>query len=476
MGVSSGEVLDLRALNRALLQRQMLLARSPLGVAAAIERLVGRQAQQSRDPYIGLWSRLDGFRPEQLEQRITARKAVRIALMRSTIHLVSASDCLALRAVVKPAIDRELDGPYGQRLAGLDLEPVIAAGRAVVEERPRTTSELGATPSADDGDAGVGAGRGPVRFDGPGRGRDARRMMQLEGKVAVITGAASGIGLAMARRFAAEKMKLVLLDIDAPALAAAEAALRDAGAAVLAIPADVSSSADLEAAADRAQAAFGTLHLICNNAGVGGVAGTTWSLSEADWDWLLSINLRGVINGVRVFLPPLLASGEEGHIVNTSSMAGLTSTAFMSAYTVAKHGVVALSEVLAKELELTGARVGVSVLCPGFVKTQIHMSERNRQRDPSARAAADLGPEGAVLADAVSQLVESGQAPEVIAGRVLGAVREGHFYVLTHPEMKPAIQHRMRDILEERAPGIDPISRQLAQRRSAAGPGETQSS
>ncbi len=288
-------------------------------------------------------------------------------------------------------------------------------------------------------------------------------MQQLEGKVAVITGGASGIGLAMARRFAAEKMKLVLLDIEETALAAAESALRADGATVLAIRADVSSAADLQAAAARAQAAFGTLHVICNNAGVGGVAGPTWSLSEADWDWVLSINLRGVISGVRIFLPPLLASGEEGHIVNTSSMAGLTSTPFMSAYTVAKHGVVALSEVLAKELELTSARVGVSVLCPGFVKTQIHISERNRPPEERAGEGGEAGP-GPVLADAITQLVESGQPPEAIAERVLSAIREPRFYVLTHPEMKPAIQHRMRDILEERPPGIDPMSRQLAQR------------
>jgi NAD(P)-dependent dehydrogenase (short-subunit alcohol dehydrogenase family) len=300
------------------------------------------------------------------------------------------------------------------------------------------------------------------RIDASARRGDAPPMQQLDGKVAVITGGASGIGLAMARRFAQEKMKLVLLDIEEPALAEAERALRADGATVLAIRTDVSSAASLEEAAARAQAAFGTLHVICNNAGVGGVPGATWSLSEADWDWVLSINLRGVINGVRIFLPPLLASGEEGHIVNTSSMAGLTSTPFMSAYTVAKHGVVALSEVLAKELELTSARVGVSVLCPGFVRTQIHMSARNRPADQSAAEPAAGGP---AMADAILKLVESGQPPEAIAERVLAAIREPRFYVLTHPEMKPAIGHRMRDILEERPPGIDPMSRQLHQVR-----------
>jgi NAD(P)-dependent dehydrogenase (short-subunit alcohol dehydrogenase family) len=284
-------------------------------------------------------------------------------------------------------------------------------------------------------------------------------MKQLEGKVAVVTGGASGIGLAMAHRFAAEKMKLVLLDIEEPALAAAERALRERGASVLAIRTDVSRSADLEAAAARATAAFGIAHVICNNAGVGGWPGRTWEISEADWDWVLSINLRGVISGIRVFLPPLLASGEEGHIVNTASMAGVTSIPYMSAYTVAKHGVVALSEVLAKELELASARVGVSVLCPGFVKTQIHNSERNRP----AELRAELSGAGPAMMQAITQLVESGQPPESTADHVVRAIRDSRFYILTHPDMKPAIEHRMRDILDERAPGIDPLMRQLGQ-------------
>ncbi|HWM85284.1 MAG TPA: SDR family NAD(P)-dependent oxidoreductase [Kofleriaceae bacterium] len=286
-------------------------------------------------------------------------------------------------------------------------------------------------------------------------------MKQLDGKVAVVTGGASGIGLAMARRFAAERMKLVLLDIEEPALAAAESALRADGATVLAIRTDVARSAELEAAAEKARAAFGTLHVICNNAGVGGVGGPMWTLSEADWEWTLSVNLWGVIHGIRIFLGPLLASGEEGHIVNTASMAGLTATPFMGAYTATKHAVVSISEVLAKELELTGARVGVSVLCPGFVRTQIASSERNR---PDAQPAPAIAGPGAVLGQAIHQLVESGQPPEAIAERVVSAIREPRFYVLTHPEMKPAIEHRMRDILEERPPGIDPLSRQLASR------------
>jgi short-subunit dehydrogenase len=143
-------------------------------------------------------------------------------------------------------------------------------------------------------------------------------------------------------------------------------------------------------------------------------------------------------------------------------MAGLTSNPFMGAYTVAKHGVVALSEVMAKELELVGARVGVSVLCPGFVRTQIHKSERNRPGEQ--RSVSDSPGQAAVLTQMVAQLVETGQSPDAVAERVASAVRENRFYVLTHPEMKPAIEHRMRDVLDERPPGIDPLFRQLASR------------
>jgi len=281
---------------------------------------------------------------------------------------------------------------------------------------------------------------------------------ELGGKVAVITGAASGIGLALAHRLAAEKVKLVLLDVEAPKLAEAERGLREAGATVLAVRTDVSKAAEIEAAAAQARAAFGRVHLICNNAGVGGGAGPMWMLSEADWEWTLSVNVWGVIHGIRTFLPDLLASGDEGHVVNTASMAGLTATPFLGAYTAAKHAVVAMSEVLAKELELAGSRIGVSVLCPGFVKTKIATSERNRPeelRDPERAGGGGIG-------QAMQELVDAGLSPDAVAGRVVAAIREPRFYILTHPEMKPAVAHRMNDILEERPPGIDPLFRKLA--------------
>jgi NAD(P)-dependent dehydrogenase (short-subunit alcohol dehydrogenase family) len=284
-------------------------------------------------------------------------------------------------------------------------------------------------------------------------------MQTLDGKVAVVTGAASGIGLAVAHRLARERVKLVLVDVETPALDAAERALRAEGATVLAVRADVSKSAELAAAAEKARASFGTVHVICNNAGVGGGGGPMWMLSEADWEWTLSVNLWGVIHGIRLFVPQLLASGEEGHVVNTASMAGLTSTPFIGPYTATKHAVVAISEVLAKELEMVGAKIGVSVLCPGFVNTNISTSERNR---PAELRAADA-PSGAppALATTMKMLVEAGQPPEAIADRVVAAILEPRFYILTHPEMKPSIARRMNEVLEERAPSVDPMLRKL---------------
>lgn len=281
-------------------------------------------------------------------------------------------------------------------------------------------------------------------------------MQQLEGRAAWITGAASGIGLALARRLAAERMKLVLVDVEAGPLAEAEQTLRDAGATVLAVRADVTDAAAMDAAAKQALDAFGVIHLIVSNAGVGGGGGPMWKLGVDDWKWALDVNLYGVIHGIRCLLPALLDSGEEGHVVNTASIAGLTSTPFMGPYTASKHAVVALSECLAKELELVKAKVGVSVLCPGFVKTKIAQSHRNRPGEPQR---VDKNPLAQKFAAVLQQLVDAGQPVDKIADAVVDAVRGAKFYILTHPEMKPAIEHRMRQILDEQQPGIDPLFR-----------------
>ena len=190
-------------------------------------------------------------------------------------------------------------------------------------------------------------------------------MDEFEGKVAVVTGGAAGIGLAMARRFGAAGMKLVIADIQPDALDESVAALRSDGLDAIGVVADVSDRAQVQAVADAAMEAHGAIHLACNNAGVGS-GGLTWELTEADWKWVLGVDLWGVIHGVGIFTPLIIASGG-GHVVNTASMAGLTSPPYMGPYNVAKHGVVALSESMYLELQMAAPSVGVTVVCPGWV-------------------------------------------------------------------------------------------------------------
>ena len=280
-------------------------------------------------------------------------------------------------------------------------------------------------------------------------------MKDFQHKVAVVTGAASGIGRALARRFAGEGMQVVLADIERGALEEAAHEIAGIGTGAIAVPTDVSQGAQVEALARRAVDAFGAVHVVCNNAGVA-LMGQTWTHSVADWEWLLGVNLWGVIHGVRVFTPLLLAQGSEGHIVNTASVAGVTSSPGMSIYNVSKHGVVTLSETLHKELTSIGSAVKVSVLCPGFVNTRILDSQRNR---PAALAdAAPTAARADEVDQAIRQRLAAGSPPDHVAGLVLEAIRAERFYIFPHPQWKAQIGERMRDILEERNPssiGLD---------------------
>jgi NAD(P)-dependent dehydrogenase (short-subunit alcohol dehydrogenase family) len=277
-------------------------------------------------------------------------------------------------------------------------------------------------------------------------------MKVLRGKVAVITGGASGIGRSVAERAAAEGMKLVLADIEEGPLKLTADALTSAGAEVEAVVADVSSGSDVEALRDRALERFGAVHLVHNNAGVG-VGGPLWTVSEADWKWILGVNLWGVIHGIRTFVPLLVDQGE-GHVVNTASVAGLTSPGFMGPYNATKHAVTTISETLYRDLRATGSSVGVSVLCPGFVRTGIAESERNR---PQWAPAPGDDPAADILRDVVHQLVEGGIEPSAVADRVLDAVRTDTFYILTHDDSRSMVKTRLGDILEGRSPSDMPI-------------------
>jgi NAD(P)-dependent dehydrogenase (short-subunit alcohol dehydrogenase family) len=264
-------------------------------------------------------------------------------------------------------------------------------------------------------------------------------MKDFEGKVAVITGAASGIGLGFAERAAREKMRVVLADIEPGALAEAEKNLRSRGAEVLAVVTDVARLESVEALRDATLKAFGGVHLLCNNAGVS-VSGMTWEVTQDDWTWILGVNLWGVIHGIRAFVPGMIASGEEGHVVNTASMAGLIAGPGMSAYNATKHAVVGISESMYLEQVMTGTRIRTSVLCPGWVNTRIIDSDRNR---PAALpAAAGQRPEAVAMMDAVRQLLVSGMSTEEVADRVFDAVRQERFWILTHDDFKPLVTAR----------------------------------
>ncbi len=270
-------------------------------------------------------------------------------------------------------------------------------------------------------------------------------MDDLNGRIAVITGAASGIGNALAHRFADAGMKLALVDIEADPLSATAEALRKQGSEVLARVVDVSDGARMDTLGEEVLEHFGAVHVVCNNAGVA-VAGPMWELSTEDWEFALRPNLWGVIHGVRVFAPHLVAQGE-GHIVNTASSAGLISVAAMGPYNVTKQGVVALSETLYGDLQAIGSPVGVSVLCPGFVQTRIWDSERNRP-DELRRERPSVAPELMEALQAYLRgLIEKSMPAEAIAEAVHHAILNGRFYVLTHKSTAQSFKERADRII-----------------------------
>ncbi len=275
-------------------------------------------------------------------------------------------------------------------------------------------------------------------------------MQSLSGKVAVITGAAEGIGRAMAMRAHAAGMKLVIADIDQERLSHTAAELEARGAEVLARRVDVSQADDVDALAEAAFACFTDVHLLVNNAGVA-VAKSAWETSISDWTWVLGVNLYGVIHGLRAFLPTMLERRQPGHVVNVASIAGLISAPGMAAYNVSKHGVVTLSEGLHHDLRLRNAAVGVSVLCPAWVRTRIAESERNREPDERTKPS-EQSPIAAKAANAIAEAVEAGLPPERVADHTFVAIAEGRFYILTHPETGPLVRSRLEDILEDRLP------------------------
>ncbi len=268
-------------------------------------------------------------------------------------------------------------------------------------------------------------------------------MQRLSDRTAFITGAASGIGFALAQAFVQSGTSVMLADIEANALASAVDRLKGPGARVEGVRCDVADFECMARAAARTVEAFGNVHILCNNAGVGGGSGID-DISPATWRWVLDVNLMGVLHGVSAFLPHMRAHGEGGHIVNTASLAGLQANMGFSPYVVSKYGVVGMSEGLAVELAPHG--IGVSVLCPGFVRTQIATSSRNRPEryGPAPRPASNSGA-GALAAHLAAQ-ADAGLDPAAVAVRVLDAIRDNDFYIFTHPEMRGEVDGRLAAI------------------------------
>ncbi len=261
-------------------------------------------------------------------------------------------------------------------------------------------------------------------------------MEDLAGRVAFVTGGASGIGLALAEGFAKEGARIVLADIEAEALEKAEGDLLASGAEVIGVQCDVSDRGSVMAAADAAIEAFGKVHILCNNAGVAPADAIDETTPE-DWKWCLGVNLMGVVHGIQALVPRIKEQGEGGHVVNTASIAGLIALPTVGIYTATKYAVVGISETLRGELAPAG--IGVSVVCPSFVKTRLHEGHRNRP--------AELGSGPEEPNEFMAQMLANATEPAVIAERVIRGIKRGDFYILPHADMKLGFEVRANEIL-----------------------------
>lgn len=264
-------------------------------------------------------------------------------------------------------------------------------------------------------------------------------MEVFEGKTAVVTGGASGIGRALADRFGEARMNVVLADIEEAALERAVAEMEERQVRVKGVVTDTMRRASIEALADEVEAEFGDVHILCNNAGVASMAGLpVWELPDSDWDWVMGVNFSGVLDGIRTFVPRMLKHGEPAHIVSTASLAGLLPGG--GPYGVSKHAVLSLSEGLKRDLTAVGANIGVSVLCPGFVNTNIFDAERNR---PDGRSQSSDDPRLEGMAD----MLRGGKEPSDIAEIVFESIRRDAFYILPHPAWDDIVRGRIEAVL-----------------------------
>ena len=271
-------------------------------------------------------------------------------------------------------------------------------------------------------------------------------MKNFEGKTVVITGAASGIGKALAEKFAKEKMQVVLADIEEEALEKTVENLRQYQHRVIGIKTDVLVEESIKELFAKATEEYGNIHILCNNAGIGANSGTKaiWEIDKNDWDWVMGVNYQAVLHGLQTFIPHMLEHGEEGHVVTTVSLAGLMPGA--GTYGVSKHAVMALTEALSRDLVARGAKINASVLCPGFVNTNIDNSERNRPNHlgKSEEVEAPVG------AEIMSAMLRQGKKPEEIADIVYEAIKENIFYILSHPAWDDSLRSHFENILSRK--------------------------
>lgn len=295
-------------------------------------------------------------------------------------------------------------------------------------------------------------------------------MKDVVGKVAVVTGAASGIGRGITETFAGAGMKVVMADVEQPALEAASRELIASGADVHPVVTDVSKSDQMERLARETLKKYGAVHVLCNNAGIGGVrGGASWESTLDDWTWIIGVNVMGVVHGHRAFLPIMIRQGSEGHIVNTSSLAGLL-PGLGTLYAMTKAAVVSISESTYFELQHLAPKISVSVVCPAWVDTNILNSHRNRPAELSDTRSGPRGPMNEVFAQWLEQQLKEGLSPRTVGARVLEAIREQRFYVLTHPEWTPLIENRMQRMFAgdnpvlARPPGFESLMQMMQAR------------
>ncbi|MEM8766360.1 MAG: SDR family NAD(P)-dependent oxidoreductase [Pseudomonadota bacterium] len=271
-------------------------------------------------------------------------------------------------------------------------------------------------------------------------------MQDFEGKTAVITGAASGIGLALAERAASARMNVVLADIEEKALEAAVKKIEERQVRAIGVPANIMVEEAVQELAERAIGEFGKVHVLCNNAGVASSATVgkgVWELPDQEWDWVMGVNFYGVLYGLRAFIPHMLDHGEESYIVNTASLAGVLPGG--GTYGVSKHGVLALTEGLQRDFEERGANIRAAVLCPGFVNTNIGDAERNRPEDLAGKGASAEA--RAMVAAVMNDMLSRGKAPAEVAETVFEAMSAGNFYILPHPAWDDMVRDRVEQIL-----------------------------